>query len=282
MFAIVIYNPAANKVQIFRDRPGVKPFYYYWDGNLFLFASELKAFHQHPGFKKKINYDALRLYFHHGYIPSPYCIFKNTHKLDPGHRLQIDLKKKKLKKRSYWDIYNVFNKPKLNISFDEAVDELEKILISSFNYRMIADVPVGVFLSGGYDSSCVAALLQKDSSKPLKTFTIGFEKQEFNEGPYAQEVAEHLVTDHQEYRCSEKDAIDLVNLLPEVYDEPIADGGAIPNILVSMLAKEKVKVVLSADGGDEIFAGYTKHFYAKQQYERYFKFPYAMRRVMAL
>ncbi|HMT29814.1 MAG TPA: asparagine synthase (glutamine-hydrolyzing), partial [Bacteroidia bacterium] len=214
MFAIAIFNPLANKVHILRDRPGVKPLFYYWDGNLFLFGSELKAFHQHPDFQKEIDFDSLALYFHHGYIPNPYSIFKNTHKLPPGNRMEIDLRKQKISISSYWNILNAFNQPKIDIPYTEAVDELEKILIDSFNLRMISDVPVGVFLSGGYDSSCVTALLQKNSSTKLKTFTIGFEDKNFNEAHHAKAVSEFLDTEHYEYMCSEKEVLDIIPLLP--------------------------------------------------------------------
>jgi len=273
MFAIALFNPLSNKVHFFRDRSGVKPLFYYWDGNLFLFGSELKAFHQHPGFKKQIDFDSLALYFHHGYIPHPYSIFKNTYKLPPGNRMEIDLRKKKISTHSYWSILDAFNKPKTKISYEEAVDELEKILVTSFKYRMIADVPVGVFLSGGYDSSCVAGLIQANSSAKLKTYTIGFEDKNFNESHHAKAVADFLGTDHHEYICSEKEALNIIPLLPEIYDEPMADGGAIPNILVCMMAKKDVTVVLSADGGDEVFAGYTKHAYTKQQISKYLNLP---------
>ncbi|MBK9048858.1 MAG: asparagine synthase (glutamine-hydrolyzing) [Bacteroidetes bacterium] len=278
MFAIVIYNPSANKVHIFRDRAGVKPLYYYWDGTLFLFASELKAFHQHPGFKKKIDFDSLRLYFHHGYIPAPYSIFKNTQKLSPGSHLEFNLRSRKIELKSYWNILDAFNKPKLKISYEEATDELEKLLISSFNYRMIADVPVGVFLSGGYDSSGVTALIQKNQTQKLKTFTIGFENELFNESHFAKGVSNYLGTDHHEYLCSEKEATEIIQDLPDVYDEPLADGGAIPNILVCKLASKHVKVVLSADGGDEVFAGYSKYFEARKQIDRFIGLPDIVKR----
>lgn len=281
MFAFAIFDPSLGKVIFFRDRAGVKPLYCYKCDNLFLFASELKAFHEHPGFKRKLDFDAVRLYFHHGYIPSPYCIFKNAFKLQPGHRLELDLKTGKYKQFAYWDLFNAFNKPKLNISFEEASEELERLLVSAFQYRMVADVPVGVFLSGGYDSTGVTALLQEHASSKLKTFTISTDNERFNEGPYARAVADHLDTDHYDIRCTDRDALELVQMLPQVYDEPLADGGAIPNILVSLKAAEHVKVVLSADGGDEIFAGYTKHLYSKQQYQRYFSLPYPVKRSIA-
>jgi asparagine synthase (glutamine-hydrolysing) len=281
MFAIVLFSPATGKVHFFRDRAGVKPLYYYWDGKLFMFASELKAFHQHPGFKKQIDFSSLRLYFHHGYVPSPYSIFRYTFKLEPGQRMEFDLKTKHLKKQIYWDLMRVFNKPKLKIDFHEAIEEMERILTSAFQYRMVSDVPVGVFLSGGYDSTCVTALLQEHSSVKLKTFTISFDNEIFNEGHYAQTVSDHLDTEHYNYHCTEEDAMQLVSIFPQVYDEPLSDGGGLPNILVSQKASEHVKVVLSADGGDEIFAGYSKHHYSRQQYHRYFGLPYPLRYSMA-
>ena len=279
MFAIVIYNPAGNRVVCIRDRAGVKPFYYYWDGQLFLFASELKAFHQHPSFKKQINFDALALFFHHGYIPAPYCIFNHTNKLSPGNILQFNLRSKDISVTPYWSILDAFNKPKLKLTFEEATDELEKLLSSAFSYRMISDVPVGVFLSGGYDSSVVTAMIQQNQSQKLKTFTIGFENQMFDESRFAKGVAEYLGTDHTQYLCSEKEATDIIHELPDVYDEPLADGGAIPNILVCKMAARDVKVVLSADGGDEVFAGYTKYFEARRQIDRYRKLPDVAKRM---
>jgi asparagine synthase (glutamine-hydrolysing) len=280
MFTIVIFNPSTGKIYFFNDRPGIKPLYYYWDGSLFLFASELKAFHQHPGFKKEIDYDTLGLYFLHGYIPAPYCIFKNCAKIEPGYLIEFDLPTRKLQPYCYWNIRSAFNKPKLDLTFDEASEELEKILVKAFQYRMVADVPVGVFLSGGYDSSCVTALLQKNMSSKLKTFTISFDNPEFDEGSYAASVARHLGTDHHDYRMKESDALELIPLLPDIYDEPMSDGGAIPNILVSKLAAQKVKVVISADGGDEIFAGYSKHLHLREKYKQFFIIPGWLKRMM--
>lgn len=281
MFVIVIYSPATGRIHFFRDRAGVKPLYYYWEGGLFLFASELKAFHEHPGFRKKIDFNSLRLYFHHGYVPSPYCIFRNTNKLEAGFRMEFNLRNRKIRKAPYWSLIEVFNRSKLNISFKDASQELERIMVSAYNYRMISDVPVGIFLSGGYDSTSVAALIRKESKTKLKTFTISFSNKQFDEGPYARAVAGHLESDHHDYHCTEEDAMQLVQLLPQVYDEPLADGGAIPNILVSQMASKQVKVVLSADGGDEVFAGYPSHYHARTQYKRYFSLPYPLRKLIS-
>lgn len=261
MFSILILDSDKQEVVIFRDRAGVKPFYYYWDGELFLFASELKAFHKHPDFNKVIDKDALYMYFknvHHGYIPAPYTIFKNCYKLEPGCKLKLNLDTKEIEKKVYWSAESFYKKDKLKISYEEAKLELKNLLISACNYRMVADVPVGVFLSGGYDSTAVTAIIQNETINSLKTFTIGFEEGN-NEAPDARNIANHLGTDHSEYICKSKDAQDIVPILPYYFDEPFADSSAIPTILVSQLAKEHVTVALSADAGDELFAGYESY-----------------------
>ena len=259
MFAIAIHNKKSDTVVFFRDRAGVKPLYWYWQDDLFLFGSELKTFHRHQQFKKEIDVDALSLYLQHGYISAPYCIFKNAHKLMPGHVLTLDLTAKRVAIEKYWDVTDEYNRPKLDIGYEEAVDTTERLLTSAFRYRMVADVPVGVFLSGGYDSSCVTALLQKDSAQKIRTYTIGFHEKEYNEAGHAKKVAEHLGTDHHEYFCTIKDAVELVPQLPDIYDEPFGDTSGIPTTLVSRIARQHVTVALSADGGDEIFAGYPRH-----------------------
>ena len=257
MFVFVIHDNRSDEIFIFRDRAGVKPLYFYKNDSLFLFASELKAFHQIDRFEKDLNYDALAQYFQFGYILQPHTIFKNSYKLKAGHYLKIDLKKSLIQEIEYWSIVEFFNKPRLDLSEDEAMIEVEKLLSESFNLRLVSDVPIGIFLSGGYDSSIVAALLQKDSSKKIKTFTIGFYEDEYNEAPYAKEIAKYLGTEHFEYYCSSKDALNIIPSLAEIFDEPFSDKSAISTILVSKIAKEHVSVVLSADAGDEIFAGYS-------------------------
>lgn len=259
MFAIAIYDEIKEKVILIRDRSGVKPLYWYFKDDILLFGSELKTFHCHPSFRKEINQAALGLYFQHGYIPAPHCIFCNTYKLIPGHFLTIDLKNKNVQTTCYWNVTDFYNKPKLKISESDAIEETEKILSKAFNYRMVADVPVGVFLSGGYDSSLVTALLQKESMQKIKTFTIGFEEESYNEAPHARKVAAHLGTEHHEFTCTYQEAMDIIPLIPEISDEPLADSSIIPTYLVSKLARKQVTVALSADGGDETFAGYTKY-----------------------
>lgn len=261
MFAFVMYDEATDKIFACRDRAGVKPLFYYWKNGLFLFGSELKAVLQHPEFVKEIDTNAAAAFMQYGYVPTPHCIFKNTFKLKPGHFLELDLTRRNLHTEQYWNVYDAYNKPILDISLPEAITETEKILTNAFQYRMVSDVPVGVFLSGGYDSSCVTALLQKDNTEKIKTFTIGVPDAGLNEAPFAKEIATRLGTDHTEYYCTQKEALEIVPQLPYFYDEPFADSSAIPTSLVSRIAREKVTVALSADAGDEIFAGYNRYDY---------------------
>ncbi len=258
MFAFVIFDNLLNEIIIIRDRAGVKPLFYYWHEDLFLFSSELKAFHEHPRFLKKINKNSVHQYMDFGYIPSPYCIFENCKKLNPGHILKFTLDKKEIEITKYWDVKDYYKLPKLKISYEEAKVEVEKLLISACEYRMVSDVPVGVFLSGGFDSAAVTALLQKNKNKKLNTFTIGF-KEGNNEAPFAKDIARYLKTNHTEYYCTKKEAQEIIPNLPFYFDEPFADSSAIPTTLVSKMAKKSVTVALSADAGDELFAGYTIH-----------------------
>ena len=259
MFVFVIYDQQRDELYCYRDRPGVKPFYYFWSDGIFLFGSELKALTKHPIFKKDINPDAAAAFLQLGYVPTPYCIFNNSHKLKPGHFLKLDLKTREIYLQQYWNVYDAYNQIPMDIAYEDAVTETEKILLNAFQYRMVSDVPVGVFLSGGYDSTCVTALLQKNNPEKIKTFTIGVEHAGFNEAPFAKEISKRLGTDHTEHYCTEKEALEIVPQLPYFYDEPFADSSAIPTTLVSKIARQKVTVALSADGGDEIFAGYNRY-----------------------
>jgi len=278
MFSFVIYDEKNNKLFACRDRAGVKPFFYYWKNGLFLFSSELKAIVQHPDFVKEINLDATAAFMQYGYVPTPHCIFNDTSKLKPGHFLELDIAKKILHTTQYWNVYDAYNKPPLKIDLPEAIEETEKLLTNAFQYRMVSDVPVGVFLSGGYDSSCVTALLQKNNSQKIKTFTIGVPDVGLNEAPFAKEIAAHLGTDHTEAYCTEKEALDIVPQLPFFYDEPFADSSAIPTTLVSKIAREKVTVALSADAGDEIFAGYNRYDYIMKYGKKLQAIPRFMRK----
>jgi asparagine synthase (glutamine-hydrolysing) len=267
MFAISLYDKQKDQVIFIRDRAGVKPLYYYWNTQTLLFGSELKALFQHPAFEKKIDVNSLALFLQFSYIPAPHCIFQNTFKLLPGHILTIDLKTRKQELIKYWDVFDYYNKPKIDMSDQEAIEQTDRLMKKAYEYRMVADVPVGIFLSGGYDSSSVAAILQTGRSEKLKTFTIGFHEKEFNEAPEAKKIAAFLGTDHTEWYLSSKEAADVLPLLPEIYDEPFADNSTVPTVLVSILARKQVKVALSADGGDEIFGGYNK-FNLAEKYTR--------------
>lgn len=278
MFAFVIYDEAKQKLFACRDRAGVKPFFYYWKNGLFLFGSELKALMQHPDFEKKIDTDAVAAFLQFGYVPTPNCIFSDAHKLKPGYFLTVDLKTRTVETKQYWNVYDAYNKPILKIDLPEAIEETEKLLTSAFQYRMVSDVPVGVFLSGGYDSTCVTAILQKNRTEKIKTFTIGVPDAGMNEAPFAKETASHLGTDHTEYYCTQKEALDIVPQLPFFYDEPFADSSAIPTTLVSRIAREKVIVALSADAGDEIFAGYNRYDYMMKYGNSIKKIPGFVRR----
>ena len=281
MFAFVIYDEKKQQLFACRDRAGIKPFFYYWKDGLFLFGSELKALMRHPGFVKEIDINTIAVYMQFGYVPTPHCIFKNTHKLKPGHFMVLDIAVKTIHTGQYWNVYDAYNKLPLKIDLPEAMAETEKILTRAFQYRMVSDVPVGVFLSGGYDSSCVTALLQKETTEKIKTFTIGVPDVGLNEAHFAKEIAAHLGTDHTEYYCTEKEALEIVPQLPHFYDEPFADSSAIPTSLVSKIAREKVTVALSADAGDEIFAGYNRYDYVMKYGNKVNKIPGAVRKAIA-
>lgn len=282
MFAFVIYDTKSEELYCVRDRAGVKPFFYYWKDGLFLFSSELKAFHQHPQFKKEINIDAVAAFMQFGNVPTPHCIFNDCYKLKPGHVLTFKIQHTTFSISKYWDVYDSYNKPKLDISFEDAKLETEKILKSAFNYRMVSDVPIGVFLSGGYDSACVASLLQNNNkSEKLKTFTIAVPDIGLNEAPYAKDVAEYLGTEHHEYMCTQSEALDLISDLPYYYDEPFADSSAIPTTLVCKMAKKQVTVALSADAGDEIFAGYNRYDYLMKHGKLLNQIPVSLRKSAA-
>jgi len=280
MFAIVFYDKKTNEIICIRDRAGVKPFFYYFHNGLFLFGSELKSMVRHPRFEKAIDFDALTSYLTYGYVSWSHCIYRHTRKLPPGHILRFDLGSKNISLKSYWDVYDYYSQPKHIISLPDAIEETERILAESFQYRMVADVPVGVFLSGGYDSTCVTALLQKQSTTKLKTFTIGSVDDKLDEAPFARKIAEILGTDHTEYYCSAKEVLDIIGDLPYYYDEPFADSSAIPTILVSRLARQRVTVALSADAGDEVFAGYNRYEYISRYAEKIAGVPKALRHVI--
>ncbi len=280
MFSIALYDERSKELILIRDRPGVKPLHYYWQDGLLLFGSELKSLMAHPGFTRQLDPASLALFLQYGHVPSPHCIFKHTHKLLPGHLMRLKLDDRSLSTKQYWNVYDHYNQPKVDISFPDAIRETEQILSDSFRYRMVADVPVGVFLSGGYDSTCVTALLQKQYTEKIRTFTIGSTDNKLDEAPFAKQIAERLGTAHTEYYCSAKEALDIIPDLPYYYDEPFADSSAIPTILVSRLARKQVTVALSADGGDELFAGYNRYDYISRYAKKISAVPSPIRKLI--
>lgn len=258
MYAITILDITKKKLYLIRDRAGVKPlFYATYDGNI-IWGSELKALRNHPAFKHTTDVNALALYFQNGNIPAPYTIYQDCFKVEPGNYLQFDLATDKFKSVKYWDVNDYYNQPNNSVSYEEAKQHTEELMISAFKYRMVADVPVGVFLSGGYDSTAVAALLAKTYGK-INTFTIGFEEASYNEANYAEAVAKEIGTNHFTEICTIDEAKNIIPELPNIFDEPFGDSSAIPTTLVSRIAKKHVTVALSADAGDELFAGYPRH-----------------------
>jgi len=267
MFAFVIYDQEKEKLFLLRDRAGVKPLYYYVKDETFLFSSELKSFHQHENFSKVINKEILPFYFQFAYIPAPYTIYENCFKLKPAHYIEYDLKTSNYEIHKYWDIHDYYLMDKFDKDEKEILKDVEALLTNACQLRMVSDVPVGVFLSGGYDSSTVTALLQTNQAEQLSTYTIGFEEKELNEANDAKQIAELLGTKHKEQYCNKDEMLSLIDELSFYYDEPFADDSALPTMLVSKLAKEDVTVALSADGGDEVFFGYSKYFALKKMME---------------
>ena len=267
MFAVAIYDRENDEVIFARDRIGKKPLYYYLKDDELIFASELKPIMAYDRFEKKINEKILPRYISQQYIAEPDTIFENVYKLEPGTILTF--KEGRIDKEKFWDISKVYkkNSERLITDYAEAKDMLKDLLIKSVKRRMISDVPLGTFLSGGYDSSLITAIAASISDIPVKTFTIGFGDKEYNEAGYASEVAGYLKTDHTEKYITEKDMFDLVESLPVYFDEPMADSSQIPTMLVSGLAKERVTVALSGDGGDEFYCGYNiyKHVLQAQK-----------------
>lgn len=271
MFAFAIYNSKQQEIVVFRDRVGVKPLYYSLTDDTLMFSSELKPLLNHSRFNKDIDFEAVSSYLQFGYIHAPKTIFKNVQKLLPGHYLKYDIVSKELVKECYWNINDFYEN---QVVREDITDELEAIIIEAFNLRMISDVPIGTFLSGGIDSSLITAIVQKNSKIPINTFTIGFEDGKYDESNYARDIAEYLGTNHTELICKKEDVLATIKKLPKIFDEPFADSSAIPTVLVSELAKQKVSVVLSGDGGDELFCGYTSYALMEERFRLLSKIPF--------
>ena len=284
MFAFALWDKKTKNLYLVRDRLGEKPIYYGWqrdgDSQSFLFGSELKALKAHPSFSAKVDRGSLSLLLRNNYIPAPYSIYEGISKLEPGAILLVSLSNPDPVITKYWDVVDVISKGgvgSFNGSPVQAVDELEKLVKSAVHQQMVADVPLGAFLSGGIDSSTIVALMQAQSSRPVKTFTIGFNEEGFNEAVHAKAVANHLGTDHTELYLAPNQAMEVIFKLPSLYCEPFADSSQIPTYLLSQLAKQKVTVSLSGDAGDELFCGYNRYKLAAQLWRKFSLAPTSMR-----
>jgi len=288
MFAFAVWDNKEKKIYLARDRFGEKPLYYGWiDGRAFIFGSELKALREYKSWKPNINRDVLGMYLQYNHIPAPHTIYKNVFKVLPGSYLEITFDRK-IKQEFFWDTEMLAKesseKNLLYISSEEEIiNQLHSCLSKSVQEKMISDVPLGAFLSGGVDSSLITALMKEKSNKPIKTFTIGFYEKYFNnEAPYAKQIAQYLCTDHTEFYLSNQDALDIIPKLPYLYDEPFADSSQLPTHMVSMLARKYVTVCLSGDGGDELFCGYNRYIWFDKIYKKFHRMPHLFWKLLTL
>lgn len=282
MFAIALYDKLTKKITLFRDRVGEKPLYYGFVNGNFVFASDLGSITVLDDFQNEIDTKVLPIYFIHGYIPAPYSIYKDIYKLDAGCMLELEAPYKKPKISTYWSIREVAKygeEHPFKGSRQEAADELERLLKASIKEQMVADVPVGAFLSAGIDSSTIVALMQAQSTQKVKSFTIGMDDPEYNEATYAKEIANHLGTEHTELYITEADAKAVIPKLAWMFAEPFADSSQIPTYLVSKMTREHVTVSLSGDAGDELFCGYGTYSSVDRIWNKMKKYPYAARKV---
>ena len=284
MFAFVAWDKNNRTLTLGRDRLGEKPLYYGWQGETFLFGSELKALKLHPAFRGEINRNALALLMRHNYIPAPYSIYHGIHKLLPGSLLTISQQNRNSQPQRYWDARQVVadgQAQPFTGSLDDAVDVLDDLLRDAVAKQMVADVPLGAFLSRGVDSSTIVALMQAQSSRPVKTFTIGFLEEGYNEAEHAKAVARHLGTDHTELYVTPKQAFDVIPRLPTLYDEPFSDSSQIPTFMVSQMTRQHVTVSLSGDAGDELFGGYNRYVLGQRLWDKVSRLPLSLRMAFA-
>jgi len=284
MFAFALWDRQDKILSLCRDRLGEKPLYYGFINSVFVFGSELKALKKFPGFSAEIDREALTLYLRYNCIPAPYSIYKNIKKLLPGEILTFKIDDGSFKTKAYWSVFDVardFSGIKWNKNPAETAQEAETLLKDAVKIRMESDVPLGVFLSGGIDSSLIAALMQAQSSVPVNTFTIGFGDKRYNEEKDARIIAKHLGTTHTSLYATAEDALNIIPGLPQIYDEPFADSSQVPTILVSKMARQFVTVCLSGDAGDEIFGGYNRYIWLESIWKKMHWFPYSSRRSLA-
>ncbi|MEQ1804161.1 MAG: asparagine synthase (glutamine-hydrolyzing) [Burkholderiaceae bacterium] len=281
MFAIAVWDRSSRSLTLGRDRLGEKPLYYGWQGNVFLFGSELKALRAHPAFAAEVNRDSLACMLRYSYVPAPRSIYAGISKLMPGTLAELRPGTRDLEVTTYWSaaaaIRQARSKPFAG-SPAEAVESLERLLMDAIGRQMMADVPLGAFLSGGIDSSAIVALMQSQSTRPVQTFSIGFDEASLNEAPHAKAVAAHLGTAHTELYVAPRDALDVIPRLPSMYDEPFSDSSQIPTYLVSAMARKHVTVSLSGDAGDELFCGYNRYMFGDRIWRKISRAPLGLRR----
>lgn len=283
MFALALWDRSERVLYLARDRIGEKPLYYGWQGDTFLFGSELKALRAHPAFNAAIDRGALALLLRHNYVPAPYSIYQGIHKLPPGTFLRLGVGQREVEPVAWWSLAEVAERGMANPfegSEAEALDALEMHLGNAVRGQMVADVPLGALLSGGIDSTVITALMQASSARPVRTFTIGFDEKQYDEATHARAVATHLGTDHTELRLNGDDALALVPQMPAMYDEPFADSSQLPTHLVMKLARQHVTVALSGDAGDELFGGYNRYFLGPRTWQQIRWMPPVMRRAL--
>jgi asparagine synthase (glutamine-hydrolysing) len=284
MFAFAVWDRKERVLTLGRDRLGEKPLYYGRQGASFIFGSELKALKAHPSFQADIDRSALSLFMRHSYIPAPYSIYRGICKLPPGYLLAVSTERPEPVIEAYWSLTDVAEsgcRSAQGRSPQDLTNELEYLLKSAVRQQMMADVPLGAFLSGGIDSSTVVALMQAQSDRPVKTFTIGFNEDGYNEAVHAKAVAYHLGTDHTELYVTPQQALDVIPKLPNLYCEPFADSSQIPTFLVSQLAKQHVTVSLSGDAGDELFGGYNRYVLGQKLWGKLSRLPVGLRAAAA-
>ena len=283
MFAFALWDRQEHTLVLARDRAGEKPLYYGWQGDVFLFGSELKALRAHPAFNAPVDRGALVLFLRHNYVPAPYSIHQGISKLPPGTWLEIRQGQRETTPQAYWSLAQVAERSMADPfkgGDSEAVDEVARLMGNAVAGQQVADVPLGALLSGGIDSSLITSLMQAQSTRPIRTFTIGFEDKTYDEATHARAVAAHLGTEHTELRLSANDALGLIPLLPSMYDEPFADSSQLPTHLVMKLARQHVTVALSGDAGDEFFGGYNRYFLGPKTWDRLGWMPKPVRRAL--
>ena len=286
MFAFALWDKYEQQLYLARDRMGEKPLYYGHNGDSFLFASELKAITAHSKWQGEINRDALSLFMKYNNIPSPYSIYKGIKKLSPAHYIVISGRGRQVSDpQCYWSLTEMLdaniNRSQSDIGAEELVAELDQLLRNTVASRMQSDVPLGAFFSGGFDSTMVVAQMQAVSSKPVKTYTIGNKNSEIDEAQYAKKIANHLGTDHSTIYVTPQDALSIIPKMPQIYDEPFADSSQIPTFLVSKFARRDVSVVLTGDGGDEIFGGYNRHVFGPKIWNIIKYIPLVLRKILS-